>query len=182
MSYQKKFWTNPSILRGPTSHLKIWLKIQRKWQENRRIFVLAITFKPLLQFTNGFCAWSAFLLFFKKTPIMAIFIAMTRLAIMAKMTKMAIIAVMEYYKLASNMAFMGVFLKNSKNADQTWKWFVNWGNGLKVMAKTKISQIFWPFPLYFEPKFQLACGTPWDAWICLEIFLVAHLRLWNGIR
>ena len=50
---------------------------------------------------------------------MAIFIAMTRLAIMAKMTKMAIIAVMEYYELASNMVFMGVFLKNSKNADQT---------------------------------------------------------------
>ena len=38
------------------------------------------------------------------------------------------------------------------------------------MAKTKKSQIFWPFPLYFEPKFQLACGTPWDAWICLKFF------------
>ena len=52
-------------------------------------------------------------------PLMAIFIAMTILAIMANMTKMAIINVMEYYELASNMVFMGVFLKNSQNADQT---------------------------------------------------------------
>ena len=50
---------------------------------------------------------------------MAIFITMTSLAIMAKMTKMAIIAVMEYYELTWNMVFMGVFLKNDKNADQT---------------------------------------------------------------
>ena len=27
------------------------------------------------------------------------------------------------------------------------------------MAKTKISQIFWPFPLYIVPIFQLAFGT-----------------------
>ena len=50
---------------------------------------------------------------------MAISIAMKILAIMAKMTKMAIIAIMEYYELALNMVFMGVFLKNSKNPDQT---------------------------------------------------------------
>ena len=39
--------------------------------------------------------------------------------IMAKKEKMAVIAVMEYYELALNMVFMGVFLKNSKNPDQT---------------------------------------------------------------
>ena len=50
--------------------------------------------KAFLQFTNGF---------------MTIFIAMTRLAIMAKMAKMTIITFMEYYELASNMVFMGVF-------------------------------------------------------------------------
>ena len=30
MSYQKNFETNPSILRGPSSSLKFWAKIQRK--------------------------------------------------------------------------------------------------------------------------------------------------------
>ena len=50
---------------------------------------------------------------------MAIFRVITSLAIMVKMTKMAIVAVMEYYELALNMVFMGVFLKKSKNPDQT---------------------------------------------------------------
>ena len=50
---------------------------------------------------------------------MTIFIAISSLAIMAKMTKMAIIATMEYYELALNLVFMGVFLKSSKNPDQT---------------------------------------------------------------
>ena len=50
---------------------------------------------------------------------MAIFVAMPLLAMMAKMTKMTIIAVMEYYEFALDMDFMGVFLKNSKNPDQT---------------------------------------------------------------
>ena len=73
--------------------------------------------------------------------MMAIFIATTRLFIMAK------IEVMEYYELA-----------------------LNWSNGLKVIAKRNKSQILWPFPLYFEPKLQLVCGPPWDAWICLNFF------------
>ena len=30
----KKFKTDPSILRGPSSQLKYWPKIQRKWPEN----------------------------------------------------------------------------------------------------------------------------------------------------
>ena len=63
---------------------------------------------------------------------MAIFIAIASLAIM---TKMAIIA--ENYELALNMVFIGVFLKSSKNPDQTWKKFGNRSNGLKVMAKKK---------------------------------------------
>ena len=81
-----------------------------------------------------------------------------------------ILAIMAKLVMAINMAIMGVFLKKSKNADQAQKPFVNWSNCLNVMAKTKNSPIFLPFPLYFEPKFQLACGTPWDAWICLKIF------------
>ena len=88
-----------------------------------------------------------------------------------------ILAIMVNLVMAINMVIMGVFLKKSKNADQAQKLFVNWSNGLKVMAKTKNSPIFLPFPLYFEPKFQLACGTPWDARICPKKFLVAHLHL-----
>ena len=49
----------------------------------------------------------------------------------------AILATMAKLVIAINMAIMGVFLKKSKNADQARKPFVNWSNGLKVMAKTK---------------------------------------------
>ena len=48
-----------------------------------------------------------------------------------------ILAIMAKLDMAINMAVMGVFLKRSQNADQTWKPFVNWSKGLKVMAKTK---------------------------------------------
>ena len=65
------------------------------------------------------------MLFLKKTPIMAIFVKMTRLVVLANVSKMAIMAVMEYYELASNMVYVGVFLKKSKNAYQTQKRFVN---------------------------------------------------------
>ena len=99
---------------------------------------------------------------------MAIFRVITSLAITVKMTKMAIVAVMEYYELALNMVFMGVFLKKSKNPDQTWKQFVNWSNDFKVMAKTKNFSDYRPFPLYLGQY--------------LNFFLVAHLQLLNGIR
>ena len=71
-----------------------------------------------------------------------------------------ILASMAKLEMAINMVIMGVFLKRSKNADQTRKPFINWSNGVKVMAKTKNSPILWPFALYFGPIFQLACGTP----------------------
>ena len=61
-----------------------------------------------------------------------------------------ILAIMAKLDMAINMGVMGVFLKRSQNADQTWKPFVNWSNGVKVMAKTKnfsdfmaISFVFW---------------------------------------
>ena len=63
--------------------------------------------------------------------------------------------------MAINLEIMGVFLKKSKNADQTRNPFVNWSNDLNVKAKTIFFfPIFRPFPLYFGPIFQLACGTP----------------------
>ena len=71
-----------------------------------------------------------------------------------------ILAIMANLVMDMNMAIMDVFLKKSKYADQTRKPFVNWSNSLKVMAKTKKLPIFWPFPFYFGPIFQLACGTP----------------------
>ena len=61
-----------------------------------------------------------------------------------------ILAIIAKLEMAKNMAIMGVFLKRSKNPDQTWKPFVNWRNGVKVMAKIKkisgflaISFVFW---------------------------------------
>ena len=48
-----------------------------------------------------------------------------------------ILAIMAKLDMAINMGVMGVFLKRSQNADQTRKPFVNWSNGVKVMAKTK---------------------------------------------
>ena len=57
---------------------------------------------------------SVFLLFFKKTPMMAIFVTMTRLDVMANMMKMTIIVITGYYELASNMVYMGVCSKMSQ--------------------------------------------------------------------
>ena len=61
-----------------------------------------------------------------------------------------ILAIMAKLDMAKNMGVMGVFLKRSQNADQTQKPFVNWSNGVKVMAKTKnfcdfmaICFVFW---------------------------------------
>ena len=61
-----------------------------------------------------------------------------------------ILAIMAKLDMAINMGVMGVFLKRSQNADQTRKPFVNWSNGVKVMAKTKnfsdfmaICFVFW---------------------------------------
>ena len=71
-----------------------------------------------------------------------------------------ILAIMANIVIVINMAIMGVFLKKSKNADQAQKPFVNWSNGSKVLTKTKDSPIFLPFPLYLEPKLELACGIP----------------------
>ena len=61
-----------------------------------------------------------------------------------------ILAIMAKLDMAINMGVMGVFLKRSQNADQTRKPFVNWSNGVKVMAKTEnfsdlmaICFVFW---------------------------------------
>ena len=69
---------------------------------------------------------------------------------MAIMAIFVILAIMAKLDMAINMGVMGVFLKRSQNADQTRKPFVNWSNGVKVMAKTKnfsdfltISFVFW---------------------------------------
>ena len=48
-----------------------------------------------------------------------------------------ILPIMAKLVMAINMAIMGVFLKRSKNTDQSQKPFVNWSDRLKVMPKTK---------------------------------------------
>ena len=53
-----------------------------------------------------------------------------------------ILAIKANLVIAINMAIMDVSLKKNKNADQTGVPFVNWGNSLNVMAKTKNSLIF----------------------------------------
>ena len=82
------------------------------------------------------------------------------------MTKMAIIAVMEYHELAQNMVFMGVFLKNRKNADQTSKWFTNWSNGQKFTAKTKKFPDFRAISFEFWAK--ISTGL-WDPLGCSDL-------------
>ena len=71
-AYQKKIEANRSILRGPTMQLKYWNTMEMS-RKSEKFFVLAITFKLLLEFTNCFRVLSGFLLFFKKTPIKTIF-------------------------------------------------------------------------------------------------------------
>ena len=130
----------------------------RRWVSSH--FGARLVFTPLLQYTNGFRVWYAFLHFSKKAPMMAIFIATTRLFIMAK------IEVMEYYELALNWVSMGAFLKRSKNADQTWKWFVNWSNGLKVIAKRKKISDFMAISFVFWAKTSTGL---WDPLGCLDL-------------
>ena len=57
------------------------------------------------------------MLYFKKTSIKTIIMAISWCAIMAIIVKMAIMAVMAHRDMAIKMVLMGVFLKYSKNAD-----------------------------------------------------------------
>ena len=54
---------------------------------------------------------------------MAIFVNTTRLFNVLNLMKMAIIGIMEHYKLALKLVYMGVFLKKSKTADPAQKRF-----------------------------------------------------------
>jgi hypothetical protein len=84
-------------------------------------FVLAITYCHIHSFKNRFGQWSAFLLYFKKTPIKTIIMAISLCAIMANIVKMAIMAVMANTVMARTLVFMGDFIKYSKNADHWQK-------------------------------------------------------------
>ena len=69
-------------------------------------------------FKHCFDRGSAFLLFFKKTPIKTVYPALAIWTITAMMAIFTIMAVMAHLNMAIIMVFMGVLLKFSKNADQ----------------------------------------------------------------
>ena len=77
--------------------------------------------------------------------------------------------------MAINMAFMGVFSKYSKNADQLSKRFLKICLRQKVMIKTKLFPELWPFTLYFGLYFRRVCGTPKIARILMKFVLVFTL-------
>ena len=69
-NHQTKFQLIPSILRGPSSWLKIWAKLQRKSVPNISAnFYLAITFELLQIFQFRFHGWHKFFLIFSWTPM-----------------------------------------------------------------------------------------------------------------
>ena len=71
-----------------------------------------------------------------------------------------ILAIMAKLDMAINMGVMGVFLKRSQNADQTRKPFVNWSNGVKVMAKTKKFSDFLAISFVFWANISTGLGDP----------------------
>ena len=103
-------------------------KISWKYKRNGHIFgdkfVLVTTFYHVHIFRNRFGCWSAFLLFFEKTPMKTIFTAISRWAITAIMAIYHFMAIMAHIVMAIHMVFMGVSSKDSKNADQHSKWFL----------------------------------------------------------
>ena len=76
-----------------------------------------------------------------------------------------------------NMGVMGVFLKRSQNADQTRKPFVNWSNGVKVMAKTKNVSVFLAISFVFWVNISTGLGDPLGCSDLSQIFLLAHLQV-----
>ena len=93
------------------------------------------------------------------------------------MATFVIIAIMANLVLAINMVIMGVFLKRSKNADQTRKPFVNWSNGVKVMAKTKKFSNFLAISFVFWANISTGLGDPLGCSDLSKFFLVAHLQV-----
>ena len=71
-----------------------------------------------------------------------------------------ILAIMAKLDMAVNMGVMGVFLKKSQNADQTRKPFLNWSNGVKVMAKPKKVSDFLTISLVFCANISTGLGDP----------------------
>ena len=55
----------------------------------------------------------------EKTPMMAVFVTMTRFVVMANIMKMAMMSFMECYEFKSSVVYMGAFLKRSKNAENS---------------------------------------------------------------
>ena len=72
---------------------------------------------------NCFDRGTAIWLFFKRTLILTIFMAISGETIMANITKMAIMAIMGLSYIVTNMANIGAISKNSKNADPRSKLF-----------------------------------------------------------
>ena len=122
-SYQKRFETHPNILWGPSSQLKYWTKMQGKFLKTLRcFFVLVITFKPLLQFTNPFHVY-IFVFLLKRHPKWPHLKPINNTS--AIMVTVIILAITTNHVIVKNIDIMGIFLKKSKNAYQKQKLFVN---------------------------------------------------------
>ena len=87
-------WTNKkrivkirAILGVPQARSKTRWKYKRNGHYFDENFVLSITFCHFHIFRNRFDCWSAFLLYFKGTPMKTILMAIIRRAIMAKIGK-----------------------------------------------------------------------------------------------
>ena len=88
-----------------------------------------------------------------------------------------ILAIMAKLVMAINMAIMGVFLKRSKNADQTRKPFVNWRNSLKVMAKTNNISNFLANSFVFWANILTGLWAHFGCSDLSQICLLTHLQL-----
>ena len=115
-------------------------KIRRKYKGNGHNLgeklLLIITFCQTHLFRNRFGCWSAFLLYFEKTSLKFIFMAISKLGHNGHYGYFPLLAIMAGLNMAINMVVMGVFSKCSKNADQQPKRFLKICVWQKVMTKT----------------------------------------------
>ena len=138
-------------------------------------FVLVITFCQTHIFRNRFGCWSAFWLYFEKTSLKTIFMAISELGHKGHYGYFPLLVIMAGLNMAINMVFMGVFSNYSQNADQQPKRFLKICVWQKGMTKTNFSPKLWPFPLYFRLIFQWVCGNPKYARIFMKFLLVFTL-------
>ena len=80
-----------------------------------------------------------------------------------------------------NMADIGVHAKNGKNVDHKWKQNLRIFTGLKAVAKTKSTPIFWTVPLCSYPNLARKRLFLIDHMVGCSSYMTPEFPAWNSI-